>query len=143
VARKIVNRASDHGIPPQDVLVDSVVLPEGSALGSGRKVLDTLRLVREELRVNTVCGASNVSFGLPGRPRLNSALLSMLAAAGITAVIANPLDLECRMAILAGDLLMGHDEYAMAWIRAHRALPGVLRQGEGNPDGRPVGSPGS
>ena len=121
VARKILDRARDHGIPPQDVLMDPLVLPEGAAPGSARAALETLRLVREELGVNTVCGASNVSFGLPGRPRLNAAFLSMLVAAGITAVIANPLDMECRMAVLAGDLLMGHDEYGMAWIQAHRS----------------------
>jgi 5-methyltetrahydrofolate--homocysteine methyltransferase len=121
VARKILERARDHGIPPQDVLMDPLVLPEGAAPGSARAALETLRLVREELGVNTVCGASNVSFGLPGRPRLNAAFLSMLVAVGITAVIANPLDTECRMAVLAGDLLMGHDEYGMAWIRAHRS----------------------
>jgi 5-methyltetrahydrofolate--homocysteine methyltransferase len=121
VARKILERARDHGIPPQDVLIDPLVLPEGAAPGAGRRVLETLRLIRQELGVNTVCGASNISFGLPGRPRLNAAFLSMLVTAGITAVIANPLDPECRMAILAGDLLMGHDEYGMAWIQAHRA----------------------
>lgn len=128
VARKIVDRARDHGIPPQDVLIDPLVLPEGAAPGSGRKVLETLRLVREELGVNTVCGASNVSFGLPGRPKLNAAFLSMAVASGITAVIANPLDQESRLAILAGDLLMGYDEYGMAWIQAHRDPPGVLRR---------------
>jgi 5-methyltetrahydrofolate--homocysteine methyltransferase len=120
VARKIVDRARDYGIPPQDVLIDPLVLPEGAAPGSGRTVLETLRLVREELGVNTVCGASNVSFGLPGRPRLNAAFLSMAVASGITAVIANPLDQESRLAILAGDLLMGYDECGMAWIQAHR-----------------------
>jgi 5-methyltetrahydrofolate--homocysteine methyltransferase len=121
VARKILDRARDHGIPPQDVLIDPLVLPEGAAPGAGRAALETLRLVRDELGVNTVCGASNVSFGMPGRSRLNAAFLSMLVAAGITAVIANPLDTESRMAVLAGDLLMGHDEYGMAWIQAHRS----------------------
>ncbi len=120
VARKIVERGRDHGIPEEDLLIDPLVLPAGASAGSGRIVLETLRLVREELGVNTVCGASNVSFGLPNRPAVNGAFLSMTVAAGITAVIANPLDEASRLGILAGDLLMGNDEHCMGWIMAHR-----------------------
>lgn len=120
VARKILNRARDHGIPAADILIDPLVLPVGASPGAGRTVLETLRLVREELGVNTVCGASNVSFGLPDRPSINSSFLSMTIAAGITAVIANPLDEKSRVGILAGDLLMGKDEHCMNWIAAHR-----------------------
>jgi 5-methyltetrahydrofolate--homocysteine methyltransferase len=120
VARKILNRASDHGIPAADILIDPLVLPVGASPGAGRTVLETLRLVRGELGVNTVCGASNVSFGLPDRPSINASFLSMTVAAGITAVIANPLDEKSRLGILAGDLLMGNDEHCMNWIVAHR-----------------------
>jgi 5-methyltetrahydrofolate--homocysteine methyltransferase len=120
VARKILNRARDHGIPAADVLIDPLVLPVGASPGAGRTVLETLRLIRKELGVNTVCGASNVSFGLPDRPSINSSFLSMTVAAGITAVIANPLDEKSRMGVLAGDLLMGNDEHCMNWIAAHR-----------------------
>jgi 5-methyltetrahydrofolate--homocysteine methyltransferase len=120
VARKILNRAADYGISVADVLIDPLVLPVGASPKAARIVLDTLRLVREELGVNTVCGASNVSFGLPDRSALNSSFLSMTVAAGITAVIANPLDETCRNGILAGDLLMGNDEHCMNWIAAHR-----------------------
>jgi len=120
VAKKILDRARDHGIDPADVLIDPLVLPVGASPKAGRNVLETLRLVRAELGVNTVCGASNVSFGLPDRPALNSAFLSMLVASGITAVIANPLDAVSRAGILAGDLLMGNDEHCMNWIKAHR-----------------------
>jgi 5-methyltetrahydrofolate--homocysteine methyltransferase len=136
VARRILERARDHGIPPQDVLIDPLVLPEGAASGSGRRVLETLRLLREELGVNTVCGASNVSFGLPDRARLNGAFLSMMAAAGLTAAIANPLDPESRLALLASDALLGHDEYCMAWIAAHRAAAGARGASAGASDGR-------
>jgi len=120
VARKILERAQDHGIDPADVVIDPLVLPVGASPKAGRVVLDTLRLVGEELGVNTVCGASNVSFGLPDRPGLNAAFLSMTVASGITAVIANPLEGISRMGILAGDLLMGNDEHCMTWITAHR-----------------------
>ena len=120
VARKILSRASDHGVSAADVLIDPLVLPVGASSKAGRIVLETLRLVREELGVNTVCGASNISFGLPGRSSVNSSFLSMTVAAGITAVIVNPLDEKSRTGILTGDLLMGNDENCMSWISAHR-----------------------
>lgn len=120
VARKIVDRARDHGIDPSDVVIDPLVLPVGASSNAGRNVLETLRLVNQELGVNTVCGASNVSFGLPDRPGLNSAFLAMTVASGITSVIANPLEEISRMGILAADLLVGNDEHCMNWITAHR-----------------------
>jgi 5-methyltetrahydrofolate--homocysteine methyltransferase len=120
VAKKIVERAQDHGIDPWDVVIDPLVLPVGATPQAGRLVLDTLRLVNEGLGVNTVCGASNVSFGLPNRPNLNAAFLAMTVAAGITAVIANPLDEASRLGILAGDVLTAKDEHCMNWIMAHR-----------------------
>lgn len=120
VARKIVERAQDHGIHPADVVVDPLVLPIGASPMAGKVVLETLRLVKTELGVNTVCGASNISFGLPNRPALNAAFLSMTVAAGITAVIANPTDETSRKGILAGDVLMANDEHCMNWIKANR-----------------------
>jgi 5-methyltetrahydrofolate--homocysteine methyltransferase len=120
VAKKILDRAQDHGIDPSDVIIDPLVLPVGASPQAARTVLETLRLVNEELGVNTVCGASNVSFGLPDRPGLNSAFLSMTVASGITAVIANPLEEISRKGILAGNLLMGNDEHCMNWITAFR-----------------------
>ena len=122
VAKKILNRAQDHGIPPADVVIDPLVLPVGASSNAGRLVLDTLRLVIDELGVNTVCGASNISFGLPDRPGLNAAFLAMTVASGITAVIANPLEEVSYKGVLAGDVLMGKDEHCMNWIKAHRKL---------------------
>jgi 5-methyltetrahydrofolate--homocysteine methyltransferase len=123
VAKKILARAQDHGIDPDDVLIDPLVLPVGASPNAGRVVLDTLRMVTGELGVNTVCGASNVSFGLPNRPGLNAAFLSMNVACGITAVIANPLDESSRFGILAANVIMGRDENCMNWIMAHRKPP--------------------
>ncbi len=120
VARKILERAQDHGIDPSDVVIDPLVLPVGASPKAGTIVLETLRLVKSELGVNTVCGASNISFGLPNRPLLNAAFLSMTVAAGITAVIANPTDESSRAGILAGDVLMANDPNCMNWIKANR-----------------------
>jgi 5-methyltetrahydrofolate--homocysteine methyltransferase len=120
VAKKIVERAEDHGIPREDVLIDPLVMPAGAIRGSGRMVFEIVRMVREELGVNTVCGASNVSFGLPGRPAMNAHFISMAIGSGMTSAITNPMEAEIKGAILAADVLMGHDENCMAWLSAHR-----------------------
>ena len=121
VARRIVERAADHGIPPEDVVVDPVVMTVGADSSAAAVTLETIRLVREELGTNLVCGASNVSFGLPDRHQVNSAFVAMAIHAGLTAVIANPLVAEIRKTILAADVLLGRDAYAATWIAAYRA----------------------
>ena len=93
--------------------------------------MQVTRRVREELGVNTVCGASNVSFGLPGRKALNGTFLAMMIANGLTAAITNPIEPEIRQAILAADLFMGRDENCVAWITATRALES---EGDGGRD---------
>src|SRR5512134_63585 len=91
VARKIVHRALDHGIPTSDVVVDPLVMPIGAINGAGMQVMRLVKRLREELKVNTTCGASNVSFGLPNREGINSAFLAMAMASGLTSAITNPL----------------------------------------------------
>jgi 5-methyltetrahydrofolate--homocysteine methyltransferase len=120
VAHAIVQRASDHGIPKEDIVIDPLVMPVGAVPDAGSVLLETLRRVRAELGLNTVCGASNVSFGLPNRQGINASFLAMTMSAGLTAAITNPLAEENRQAILAADLLLGHDEHCASWIRANR-----------------------
>ncbi|OGO27087.1 MAG: methyltetrahydrofolate--corrinoid methyltransferase [Chloroflexi bacterium RBG_16_52_11] len=125
VAKKIVQRAMDHGIPRENVLIDPLVMPIGAVRYAGRQVFDIVRRVRLELGCNTICGASNVSFGLPNRATLNATFLPMAIAAGLTAAITNPLDVEIRHAIQAADVLNGNDENCTAWINSNRAeIPG-------------------
>jgi 5-methyltetrahydrofolate--homocysteine methyltransferase len=119
VAKKIVERAMDHGIPKEDVIVDPLVMPVGAKQYAGRTVFQIIRRVREELGCNCVCGASNVSFGLPNRKGINATFIPMLIAAGMTAAITNPLEAEIKGAILAADALMGNDENCMNWIQAN------------------------
>jgi 5-methyltetrahydrofolate--homocysteine methyltransferase len=120
VARKVVERAADHGIPRADVLVDPLVMPIGAMRTAGRQVFRIVSRLREELKVNTACGASNISFGLPRREGINGAFLSMAIASGLTSAITNPLSSEVRESIMAADVLMGNDANAARWIRAHR-----------------------
>ena len=116
VARKIVSRAEDHGIAREDVVVDPLVMPIGAMGTAGRQVFRLLRRLHDELRVNTTCGASNVSFGLPNRTGLNAAFLPMAIAAGLTSAITSPLHGEMLQAIKAADVLMGNDPHCAAWI---------------------------
>ena len=121
IARRIVERAADHGIPPEDVIIDPIAMTVAADPTCGLVTLETMRLIRDELGNNMTCGASNVSFGLPDRATVNAAFLPLAMHAGLTCAITNPLVAEVKRAVLAGDLLLGHDEYAMRWIAAFRA----------------------
>src|SRR6266851_2170632 len=121
LARRIIERAADHGIPQHDVIIDPIAMTVAADPLAGQITLATMKLIRDELGNNMTCGASNVSFGLPDRPTVNAAFLPLAMHAGLTCAITNPMVPEVRHAVLAGDLLLGHDEYAMKWIRAHRA----------------------
>jgi len=93
VAKKIVARAADFGIPAHDIVVDPLVMPIGAMATAGKQVFTLVRKLREELGVNTTCGASNVSFGLPNRHGINNAFLPMAMGAGMTSAIMNPVAL--------------------------------------------------
>jgi len=123
VARKIVERAADYGIPASDVVVDPLVMPIGAINQAGVQVMRLVRRLREELKVNTTCGASNVSFGLPNREGINSAFLTMAIASGLTSAITNPLHVETVRACMGADVMMGHDPDCARWIRRFREAP--------------------
>ena len=126
IAEKIVHAAADHGIPAHDVVVDPLVMPIGAMRTAGQQVFRLVRRLHDELGVNTTCGASNVSFGLPNRNGINGAFLSMAIACGMTSAITSPLHDEVKQATMAADVLMGNDAHAEAWIRryADRAAAG-------------------
>ena len=126
VAEKIVRAAADHGIPAYDIVVDPLVMPIGAMATAGRQVFSLVRRLHDELGVNTTCGASNVSFGLPNRNGLNGAFLAMAIANGMTSAITSPLHEEVRQAVMAADVLIGADAHASSWIE---------RYGEGRSQG--------
>ena len=131
VAERIVHRAADHGIRAADVVVDPLVMPIGAMGTAGQQVFRLVRRLREELGVNTTCGASNVSFGLPNRNRITGTFLAMAIGAGMTSAIMNPLHPEVKQMVMAADVLAGNDEHCAAWIRANRDA-----DGEAAPAGR-------
>ena len=138
VACKIVARAADHGIPKEDIVVDPLVMPIGAMGDAGRQVFRILRRLREELGVNSTCGASNVSFGLPNRPTLNAAFLPMAIASGLTSAITSPLHTEMLHAVKAADVLMGNDSHCSGWIalNAETVSSDAIRGRRGGREGR-------
>jgi 5-methyltetrahydrofolate--homocysteine methyltransferase len=140
VAKKIVERAADHGIPAADVVVDPLVMPIGAMGTAGQQVFTLVRRLREELKVNTTCGASNVSFGLPNRHAVTGTFLAMAISHGMTSAIMSPLHPEVKTAIQAADVLAGADTDCATWIRHHRDpdAPCGARERRGNRRRRPV-----
>ena len=134
VARKIVERAADHGIHHSNVVVDPLVMPIGAINMAGRQVMHIVRRLREELKVNTTCGASNISFGLPNRNGINGAFLTMAIGAGMTSAITNPLHNEVMQAVLGADVMMGHDPDCARWIKKYREPVVELESGGGRRD---------
>ena len=120
VAKRIVERAADHGIPAQDVIVDPLVMPVGAMATAGLQVFTLVRRLRTELGVNTTCGASNVSFGLPDRHAINAAFLPMAIASGMTSAIMNPIRAQEMNAVRASNLLMNNDPNGAQWIRFNK-----------------------
>lgn len=120
VAVRIIERAGQLGIPPENLVIDPLALTMGSDHNSGRIALESIELIVEKLGVNITLGASNISFGLPDRKFINATFIAMAIYAGMTCPITNPLDVEVNTAVLAADLSMGRDEYGMHWIKAYR-----------------------
>ncbi|MEA2454148.1 MAG: 5-methyltetrahydrofolate--homocysteine methyltransferase [Thermoleophilaceae bacterium] len=120
IATKIVNAAGDHGIPPEDVVIDPLAMTVGADTEAVTITLETIRLIRDELGVNMSLGASNVSFGLPQRHALNAAFLPMAMEAGLTSAIMSTAAV-CVESVRGADLLLGHDPWGANWIAAHRA----------------------
>lgn len=132
VAKKIIQRANDHGIPTCDVVVDPLVMPIGAMATAGQQVFTLVARLRDELGVNTTCGASNVSFGLPNRHNITGSFLAMAIGSGMTSAIMNPLHSEAKTAVMAADVLMGNDPNCGSWITEFRdpnAVSGRTRGG--------------
>ena len=120
VAKKIVEHAADYGIPSSDIVVDPLVMPIGAVNSAVRQVMSLVRRLQDELKVNTTCGASNVSFGLPNRHGVNAAFLTMAIAAGLTSAITNPLHDSVMQAVIGADVMMGNDPHCQKWIKKYR-----------------------
>lgn len=118
IARKIVERAEAMGIPREDIVIDCLALAVGADPTSGLVAIETAHLIRAELGVNLTLGASNISFGLPDRNLISNAFVAIAIAAGITCLIVDVA--KVRPFVLAADVILGTDNYAMRYIKAYR-----------------------
>jgi 5-methyltetrahydrofolate--homocysteine methyltransferase len=122
LTEKIVRVATEeYGIAIDDIVIDPLAMPIGADSTVGRTTLETIRGIRERWGLNTTCGASNVSFGMPGRHAINGAWLSLAMSAGMTSAIMDARTPAVVDAVRAADLLLGNDEWGMSWISTHRA----------------------
>lgn len=130
VAKKIVERAADYGISHENIVVDPLVMPIGAINSAGKQIIHLVGRLKNELKVNTTCGASNVSFGLPNRNGINAAFLTMAIASGMTSAITSPLHLEVMQAVLGANVMMGNDPNCTNWIEQFRVEAGDGNNGD-------------
>ena len=122
LTRKIIEVATkEYGISAADIVIDPLAMPIGADTSVVNTALETMQRIRAEFGVNMTCGASNVSFGMPGRHVLGAAFLPMAMTAGLTSAIMDARTPAIVESVKAADLLLGHDDWGMAWIAAHRA----------------------
>ena len=110
----------EYGIAKADIVIDPLAMPIGADTNNALTAFETLRRIRDEHGLNTTCGASNVSFGMPDRHTLGAAFLPMAMANGLTSAIMDARTPQIVDAVKAADLLLGHDEWGGSWIAAHR-----------------------
>jgi len=112
-----------HGtyeIPMEDIVIDALAMPVGAEPMSAYHFFKTIAAIKEEFGLNTTCGASNTSFGMPSRHTLNGTFLAMSAGAGMTSAIMDARSEECVKAVRGSDVMLGKDEYGIGWIGNYR-----------------------
>ena len=123
IIRRIREKALEAGLRERDLLLDPLVLTAAAEEKGASETLRTIRLFKQEFGYPCVMGTSNVSFGLPERPRINASFLCMALACGMNAPIINPLDEKMQKAFLDANLLLGFDKGAARLIAAASASP--------------------
>jgi 5-methyltetrahydrofolate--homocysteine methyltransferase len=122
LARKIVDVATTkYGIPAEDIVIDPLAMPVGADSLHASRTFEAISLIRDGLGVNMTLGASNVSFGMPGRHTLNASFIPMAMRSGLTSAIMDARTPEIVNAVKAADLMLGNDEWGANWIQMYRA----------------------
>jgi 5-methyltetrahydrofolate--homocysteine methyltransferase len=122
LTEKIIRVATEeYGLDAADIVIDPLAMPIGADTTTSLVTMETMRRIRDRFGVNMTCGASNVSFGMPDRHTLNSVWLPMAMTSGLTSAILDARTPQVVDAIKAADVFLGHDDWGMAWISAHRA----------------------
>ena len=121
IAKKIADRAYKIGLEPTQLLIDPLALACATSPEGGRASLDTIGYIRNALKLNTSIGLSNISFGMPERPKLNAAFLLLCVGQGMTSFIGNPMDKDIQFAVKSVGLMWGEDKYGMNYVRYCKA----------------------
>jgi 5-methyltetrahydrofolate--homocysteine methyltransferase len=114
IAEKILERSVKTGIKEENVIIDPLAMAVSADSKACLVTLETIRLVRKKLGLNITMGASNISFGLPGREAINSSFMSLAILYGLTCPIANPEKITA--AVRATDLVLGRDDFAVRFV---------------------------
>ncbi|HEY3346927.1 MAG TPA: homocysteine S-methyltransferase family protein [Nitrospirota bacterium] len=121
IARRILAACESYGIPKEDLIIDCLVMTASAEQDQAVETLKAVRIIREDLGLSTSLGVSNISFGLPNRPLINSTYLAMALGAGLDAAMVNSYDTRITDAMAASAVLTGRDKRAEAYIAAQRA----------------------
>ncbi len=122
IARRILAEADKYGVPKKDLLFDALTMTVATDPNAARTTLETVRRLHDELRVKTVLGVSNVSFGLPNRGLLTAGFLAMAMERGLSAAIVNPLDESVRAAYDAACAVLGYDEGFAGYLARYSVM---------------------
>ena len=131
IARKILAEGAKYGFEKEDFVFDALTLAVSADPHAALVTLETVKRLTEELGVNTVLGVSNVSFGLPNRPVLNSTMFALAKRAGLSAAIANPSVIRDAVDPAAEDVLLGRDRNCERWIALQTAASAAPSSGAG------------
>jgi 5-methyltetrahydrofolate--homocysteine methyltransferase len=122
VVRKVMEAARTSGVPDGNVYLDPLAMTLATNTDSALITLDTMRAIRREFpNAHLTMGLSNISFGLPARSHINRVFLALALAAGLDCAILDPLDREMKAALVAAELVLGHDRHCLNYTRAYRA----------------------
>lgn len=121
VARELIEALCAEGIVQAQIFLDPLIQPISVQNDFGLIAIEVIGRVKQEFpEVKITCGLSNISFGLPGRAKLNRCFLTMAMAAGLDSAILDPLDQDLMDAIKASEALLGKDVFCMNYIKAFR-----------------------
>jgi 5-methyltetrahydrofolate--homocysteine methyltransferase len=128
ITKKILDVAvGEYEIPIEDIVIDPLAMPIGADTSLVNSTLRTIELIHDELGLNMTLGASNVSFGMPGRHALGAAFLPMAMQCGLTSAIMDVRAPQIVEAVKAADLLLGNDDWGAAWIARSRAAAAAAK----------------
>ena len=121
IANKLINNLVQNNVPLENIYVDPLVQPIGSGDNFGKEFIDTIEAIHAEYEgINTICGLSNISYGIPKRKFVNQTFMVMAITKGLNAAIMNPLDKRMMASVIATETLLGKDPFCENYVTKYR-----------------------